>query len=519
MSETTTTTITPTTTTTTTTSSSSSISSSTTTNESDTVADCIKRGYFNRHRFFHHHHHHDRNLNKYSAVVDNDPDDPDDDGSGTLLLSKSIDNLQLIDGGGSLDDNFHGVDGGDNRRLILSSMNKNHHHVHAHPRNFLNNDLHPHRGTDVLTSKNHDHHLDDDEFMASFNRLKDCTRYNSSILPEVDDDERFIDMDADYRKKFQLIRQDYFNCLNELSDENENILSELDCTRKERNYLRERIELLREEYGENLRKNREQWFNERQKYEQKILMLETYLEKIQQQQQQINDNNNPPLPTLSAHDYHRNENFKLYQLANKISELALFLSEILSNLRQSEIDLMIANYRAAGAGAGTGVNDNNNQDIIQNYERSMIKRSIIERESIDFLRNIDKQILVQYLSPIELEKLFNNSQNQNNRSNSIDQNHNNNYQSTTTTTIEFQEFQNILLNLLEKLKDDLNNVNKTLDHYHNHQEQDQLQNPDQQQDLLLLQNSQIAFPRNNFEQNIVGVGNDNPTIAYDYFPQ
>ena len=307
--------------------------------------------------------------------------------------------------------------------------------------------------------------------------------------------------------------------MNELSDENENILSELDCTRKERNYLRERIELLREEYGENLRKNREQWFNERQKYEQKILMLETYLEKIQQQQQQINDNNNPPLPTLSAHDYHRNENFKLYQLANKISELALFLSEILSNLRQSEIDLMIANYRAAGAGAGTGVNENNNQDIIQNYERSMIKRSIIERESIDFLRNIDKQILVQYLSPIELEKLFNNSQNQNNRSNSIDQNHNNNYQSTTTTTIEFQEFQNILLNLLEKLKDDLNNVNKTLDHYHNHQEQDQLQNPDQQQDLLLLQNSQIAFPRNNFEQNIVGVGNDNPTIAYDYFPQ
>lgn len=42
------------------------------------------------------------------------------------------------------------------------------------------------------------------------------------------------------------------------------------------------------------------------------------------------------------------ENFKLHQLANKISELALFLSEILSNLRKSEIDIMVANYRAAG---------------------------------------------------------------------------------------------------------------------------------------------------------------------------
>lgn len=42
------------------------------------------------------------------------------------------------------------------------------------------------------------------------------------------------------------------------------------------------------------------------------------------------------------------ENLKLHQLANKISDLALVLSEIISNLRKSEIDIMLADCRAAG---------------------------------------------------------------------------------------------------------------------------------------------------------------------------
>ncbi|OTF72811.1 hypothetical protein BLA29_006404 [Euroglyphus maynei] len=120
---------------------------------------------------------------------------------------------------------------------------------------------------------------------------------------------------------------------------------------------------------------------------------------------------------------------------------------------------MIANCRAAGIVQNVSnplqENDNNNDNIMQCYERAMINRSIIERESIDFVRNIDKEILLQYLSPLELQKLFNNNNNYNN-------NTNNNRQST----IDFQEFQNILSDLLIKLKDDLHNVNKTLDHHH-----------------------------------------------------
>ena len=52
-------------------------------------------------------------------------------------------------------------------------------------------------------------------------------------------------------------------------------------------------------------------------------------------------------------------------------------------------------------------------DIMQCYERAMVNRSMIEREAIDFVRNIDKEILVQYLSPLEFQKLFN--KNNNNR--------------------------------------------------------------------------------------------------------
>lgn len=48
----------------------------------------------------------------------------------------------------------------------------------------------------------------------------------------------------------------------------------------ERNYLREKIELLRVEYTNNLRKQREQWILERNKFEAKINSLELYITKM-----------------------------------------------------------------------------------------------------------------------------------------------------------------------------------------------------------------------------------------------
>ncbi|OTF73963.1 hypothetical protein BLA29_007440 [Euroglyphus maynei] len=102
---------------------------------------------------------------------------------------------------------------------------------------------------------------------------------------------------------------DYINCLNELSEENENICEELDRTRKERNYLRAKIDLLREEFDENLRKHREQWHCEREKFEQKISNLETFLAKIQHQTSnssmmiRMMNNNNNNNPNDSSQDY------------------------------------------------------------------------------------------------------------------------------------------------------------------------------------------------------------------------
>ncbi|KAH9497050.1 hypothetical protein DERF_013063 [Dermatophagoides farinae] len=437
----------------------------TSTDESITDAAAIEYGK----RYFNHRHHrqrqYDDNLNKYKNNL-RFCDEIDS------TLSKSMDNLQLDDGGVV---DFHGNSDAITRRVFtaIPMGRKNHHHHHQH-RNIITD----HRAAAAALAAN--------KFIVDINRFKS----NKYLLPE--EIERF-DMSDDAKKKFELIRQDYFNCLNELSEENENICEELDRTRKERNYLREKIDILREEYGENLRKHREQWLCERQKLEQKITNLETYVTKIQHQQTSISSwplmmmTNNPLLsdvindnnPNESAQDYLYSENFKLHQLANKISELALFLSEILSNLRKSEIDIMVANYRAAGIVKNVtnplhrnDIDEEN--DIMQCYERAMVNRSMIEREAIDFVRNIDKEILVQYLSPLEFQKLFN-------------KNNNNRQSTTSTTTMDFQEFQNILSDLLIKLKDDLRNVNKTLDHHHHHHHhiQHNAQN-DEQNDKLSI---------------------------------
>lgn len=152
--------------------------------------------------------------------------------------------------------------------------------------------------------------------------------------------------------------------MNELSEENENICEELDQTIRDRNYLQGKIELLREEYLSNLRKNREQWFCERSKLEQKINDLESLIQKLSYQQRSswatsnrshwIGDNDtdvlndNDTLHNLIINEKSFTESYHLHQLANKISELALALSEIISNLRQSEIEYMIVSSKLFG---------------------------------------------------------------------------------------------------------------------------------------------------------------------------
>ena len=49
---------------------------------------------------------------------------------------------------------------------------------------------------------------------------------------------------------------------------------------KERNYLRQKLDTLREEFLINLKKNKDQWQCERRKLEEKILELETYITKM-----------------------------------------------------------------------------------------------------------------------------------------------------------------------------------------------------------------------------------------------
>lgn len=87
------------------------------------------------------------------------------------------------------------------------------------------------------------------------------------------------------------------------------------------------------------------------------------------------------------------------------------------------------------------MNKEDKEKIMQIYERAMLNRNINENEAVEFIESLEKEILVQYLSPAQFQTLFNNNR---------------------PLTFDL-EFQNILLDLLAKLKDDLRNVNKTLD--------------------------------------------------------
>ncbi|UXI18388.1 serine proteinase stubble-like [Sarcoptes scabiei] len=276
--------------------------------------------------------------------------------------------------------------------------------------------------------------------MANLN----AKQWSNYLLPE--EIERF-EINDDLKKKFELIRQDYCDCLNELSEENENICEELDQTIRDRNYLQGKIELLREEYLSNLRKNREQWFCERSKLEQKINDLESLIQKLSYQQRSswatsnrshwIGDsdtdvlNDNDTLHNLIINEKSFTESYHLHQLANKISELALALSEIISNLRQSEIEYMIVSSK-----------------LFDEQQRKTHRIVSNEEEDDDEVGDGEEKIrfLQEQLNRSKLKR-------------------------------------DLLEHLLAKLKDDLRNVNKTLDlqqHHQNHHNHHRKQQHQQQ---------------------------------------
>lgn len=130
----------------------------------------------------------------------------------------------------------------------------------------------------------------------------------------------------------------------------------------------------------------------------------------------------------------------------------------------------------------------------EQLNRSKLKRDLLEREALEFLIGIDREILVQYLTSGQFQQIFqkreekqqhqtiSSSASSGNPFHHHHHHHSQRLDSLETSEID-HEFENILQDLLAKLKDDLRNVNKTLDlqqHHQNHHNHHRKQQHQQQ---------------------------------------